>query len=140
MFFFTYMMLFTFASTLKFIPLLFWTLFPSINSHVHSHNISFVSIFDSCFPINLTENHISQILEYHVKFKNNKKYQLPINLLDKKKSVFLSLKSSKQVLFHTQKAWFSILKKISFYIFYNFLNQKNNVFPISKKFKTRTFP
>ena len=67
-----------------------------------------------------------------------RKYQLSINFLDQKRPYFLSLKSSKQELFHTQKTWYSMLKKISSYI--NFLNQKKTVFPISEKFKTRTFP
>ena len=51
---------------------------------------------------------------------------------------FLSLRSSTQELFRPQKVWYSMLKKISSYI--NFLNQKKTIFPISKKFKTRTFP
>ena len=56
----------------------------------------------------------------------------------KKRPYFLSLKSSKQELFRTQKTWYSMLKKISSYI--NFLNQKKIVFPISEKLKRRTFP
>ena len=67
-----------------------------------------------------------------------RKYQLSIIFLDQKRLYFLSLKSSKQELFLTQKTWYSMLKKISSYI--NFLNQKKTVFPISEKFKTRTFP
>ena len=66
------------------------------------------------------------------------KYHENINFLDKKRPYFLSLKNSKQELFSTQKIWYSILKKISFYT--NFLNQKKTVFSISKKFKIRTFP
>ena len=67
-----------------------------------------------------------------------RKYQLSIIFLDQKRLYFLSLKSSKQELFRTQKTWYSMLKKISSYI--NFLNQKKTVFPISEKFKTRTLP
>ena len=67
-----------------------------------------------------------------------RKHQLSINFLDKKRPYFRSLKSSKQELFRSQKTWYSIRNKISSSI--KFLNQKKTVFPISKKFKTKTFP
>ena len=57
--------------------------------------------------------------------------------LIKERPYFPSLKSSKLELFCNQKAWYSMLKKISSYI--NLLNQKKTVFPISEKFKTRPF-
>ena len=66
-----------------------------------------------------------------------RKYQLSITFQIKKKPYFLSLESSKQELFRTQKTWYSMLMKISSYI--NFLNQRKTVFPISGKFKTTTF-
>ena len=69
--------------------------------------------------------------------KRPRKYQLSVNFLDKKRPYFLSLKSSKQELFLTQKTWYSMLKKLSSYI--NFLNQKKTVFAISEKLKTKTF-
>ena len=56
----------------------------------------------------------------------------------KRRLYFSCPKSSKQKLLRIEKTWYSMLKKISFYI--NFLNQNKTVFPISEKFKTRTFP
>ena len=67
-----------------------------------------------------------------------RKYHLTSTFWIKRRPYFPSPKSSKQELFRIQKTWYSMLKKISSYI--NFLNQKKTVFPISKKFKTRTFP
>ena len=67
-----------------------------------------------------------------------RKYHFSSPFWIKKRPYFPSLKSSKQELFCVQKTWYSTLKKISSYI--NFLNQKNTVFPISEKFKTRIFP
>ena len=79
--------------------------------------------------------HEKPVLEYHEKFKNIKKIS---TFGIKKRPYCLSLKSSKQELFSTKKIWYSMLKTISSYI--NFLNQKNTVFSISERFKTRIFP
>ena len=87
--------------------------------------------------IHCTKNYISHVLEYHEKFKNIKIISTFHQLFRFKKPYFLSLKSSKQELFRIHKTWYSMLKKISSYI--NFLNKKKTVFPISEKFKTRTF-
>ena len=67
-----------------------------------------------------------------------RKYNLTPTFWIKRRPYFPSPKSLKEELFCIQKTQYSMLKKISSYI--NFLNQKKIVFPISKKFKTRTFP
>ena len=69
-----------------------------------------------------------------------RKYQLSINLLDKKKTVFpISEKFKTGTFPYSKETWLSMLKKISSYII--FLNQKKTVFPtISKKSKNKNFP
>ena len=81
-----------------------------------------------------TKKHISQVLEYHEKFKNTKKtstFQI------KERPYFLSLESSKQELFHTKKTWYFMVKKISSYI--NFLNQREDRISHLRKFQNKNF-
>ena len=84
------------------------------------------------------KNHISQVLEYHEKFKNTRKISTFHHLFRSKTDGISYLWKVQNKNFSVlKKTWYSMLKKKSSYT--NFLNEKKTVFRISEKFKTRTF-